>query len=92
MEVLPIEELSKEGSCITHLPVQFMLTNKDDSGKTLMAKAYEEHRGPDVALLRTDPQLTPLGSTWSCYASIKWALQFGDVSGELGQCGLVCSL
>ena len=68
------------------LPTRFVLTNKDPTGETLIAKARlvcGGHRDPDIALLRTDsPTTDALGVQLILViaASFKWSIQAGDVS------------
>ena len=68
------------------LPTRFVLTNKDPTGETLVAKARlvcGGHRDPDIALLRTDsPTTDALGVQLILViaASFRWSLQAGDVS------------
>ena len=65
------------------LPTRFILTNKDDTGRTLICKARMVcggHLDPDISLLRTDaPTADTMGVNLvfllaSCY---KWVLQGG---------------
>ena len=85
VKVLSLEE-SKKVPTSRILPSRFILTNKDDSGKTLIAKARMVcggHLDPDVALLRTDaPTADAIGVNLVLLlcASNQWVLQAGDVS------------
>ena len=85
VRVLPADEAKKVPSSRI-LPARFILTNKDDSGATLIAKARMVcggHLDPDVALLRTDaPTADAIGVNLVLVlcASNKWVLQSGDVS------------
>ena len=68
------------------LPTRFILTNKDDIGKTLISKARlvcGGHLDPDISLLRTDaPTADTMGVNlvFLLAASYKWVLQGGDTS------------
>ena len=68
------------------LPTRFVLTNKDPTGDTLIAKARlvcGGHRDPDISLLRTgSPTTDSLGVQLILMiaASFRWTLQSGDVS------------
>ena len=68
------------------LPTRFILTNKDDTGKTLVCKARlvcGGHLDPDIGLLRTDaPTADTMGVNlvFLLAASRKWVLQGGDIS------------
>ena len=68
------------------LPTRFILTNKDDTGKTLICKARlvcGGHLDPDIGLLRTDaPTADTMGVNlvFLLAASRKWVLQGGDIS------------
>ena len=85
VKVLDLEESSKV-SKDRILPTRFVLTNKDPTGETLVAKARlvcGGHRDPDIALLRTDsPTTDALGVQLILViaASFRWSLQAGDVS------------
>lgn len=85
VKVLSIAE-SKKVPSSRILPARFILTNKDDTGKSLIAKARMVcggHLDPDVALLRTDaPTADAIGVNLVLLlcASNKWVLQSGDVS------------
>ena len=79
-------EDSKKVSRDRILPTRFVLTNKDPTGETLIAKARlvcGGHRDPDIALLRTDsPTTDALGVQLILViaASFQWSIQAGDVS------------
>ena len=68
------------------LPTRFILTNKDDTGKTLISKARlvcGGHLDPDISLLRTDaPTADTMGVNlvFLLAASYKWVLQGGGIS------------
>lgn len=68
------------------LPTRFVLTNKDDTGTTLIAKARlvcGGHLDPDIDVLRTDaPTADSIGVNliFLFAASKKWVLQAGDIS------------
>lgn len=75
----------ESGFCSTG-KTRFILTNKDDAGKTLVCKARlvcGGHLDPDIGLLRTDvPTADTMGVNLVLLlaASGKWVLQEGDIS------------
>ncbi len=68
------------------LPTRFVLTNKDKTGDTIIAKArlvVGGHRDPDLSHLRTDAPTADgiaISIILMLAASFKWELQSGDIT------------